>query len=321
MIEIKNIKKAYGGCEVLKGISLSVARGDVYGLVGRSGAGKSTLLRCINGLEKFNDGTLLVNDVDISSLTRKDLRIFRKKMGMIFQNFSLLKRKTVYQNIALPMMCWRYSKQEIDDKVKKLIKIIDLGDKLHERPDNLSGGQKQRVAIARALSLDPEILLCDEITSALDPKTSRDILELLNKINEEFNITIVVVTHQMSVVKKVCHKICILEDGEIHADGEVGAIFLNEPPALKNLLGEEEILLPKGGVNLKIVYTDKNVNDRVISNMCQNLGIGFSLVWGQSEAYRNFVLGTAIINIDEDNLPAVERYIEELNLSWKVLEA
>lgn len=320
MIEISNLQKSYEDNVVLKDINISIKSGEIYGLVGRSGAGKSTLLRCINGLEKYREGNLIVNDVEVKELRSKDLRAFRKNMGMIFQHFSLMERKTVYQNIALPMECWGFSRDKIDKRVKELIQIIDLEDKLYDRPASLSGGQKQRVAIARALSLDPEILLCDEITSALDPKTEQSILQLLRKINEELNKTIILVTHQMSVVKEVCHKICILDSGEIRSDGDVKDIFIDEPDALKNLLGNEEVPLPKTGVNIRIVYTDDNVNDRVISDLSHKMNVGFSLIWGKTERYRDTLLGVAVINIDEEDLPIVNSYINNLNLKWEMIK-
>lgn len=320
MIEISNLEKSYKEKIVLQGIDLTIEAGEIYGLIGRSGAGKSTLLRCINGLESYQGGNLSVNGVEVKNIVDKDLRIFRKNIGMIFQHFSLMERKTVYQNIALPMKCWGFSPEEIDKRVHELIEIIELEDKLHERPNSLSGGQKQRVAIARALALDPDILLCDEITSALDPKTEQNILQLLRKINEELNKTIVVVTHQMSVVKAVCHKICILEQGEIRANGHVEDIFLHEPDALRNLLGDEEVPLPKEGVNIRIIYTGENVNDRVISDMCQEWNVGFSLIWGKTEQYRDTFLGVTVINIDQENLSVVEDYISQLDLRWEVLK-
>lgn len=320
MIEISNLQKSYEDNVVLKDINISIKAGEIYGLVGRSGAGKSTLLRCINGLEKYREGNLIVSNVEVKELRNEDLRVFRRNMGMIFQHFSLMERKTVYQNIALPMKCWGFSRDEIDKRVKELIQIIDLQDKLYDRPASLSGGQKQRVAIARALSLDPDILLCDEITSALDPKTEQSILQLLRKVNEELNKTIILVTHQMSVVKEVCHKICILDSGEIRADGDAKDIFIDEPEALKKLLGNEELSLPKTGVNIRIVYTDDNVNDRVISDLSYKMNVRFSLIWGKTERYRDTLLGVAVINIDEEDLPTVNNYINNLDLKWEMIK-
>lgn len=217
MIEILNLQKFYGDTKVLRDINVEIDKGDIYGLLGVSGAGKSTLLRCINGLESYEAGSLKVNDVEVKNLNEKELRAFRKNIGMIFQQFSLLERKTVYENVALPMECWGYKKQDIDKKVKELLELVELGDKIKSKPKELSGGQKQRVAIARALTLDPQILLCDEATSALDPSITNSILELLKKINRELGITIVVVTHQMNVVKQVCNKMAILSKGNLEA--------------------------------------------------------------------------------------------------------
>ena len=169
MIEISNLQKCYGDIKVLRDINVEIHKEDIYGLLGVSGAGKSTLLRCINGLESYEGGSLKVNGVEVKDLNEKELREFRKNIGMIFQQFSLLERKTVYENVALPMNCWGYKKQDIDKKVKELLNLVELGDKLNSKPRELSGGQKQRVAIARALTLNPQILLCDEATSSLDP--------------------------------------------------------------------------------------------------------------------------------------------------------
>jgi len=231
-----------------------------------------------------------------------------------------MERKTVYQNVALPMECWNYPKAEIDKRVKELLKIVDIEDKIHEKPRSLSGGQKQRVAIARALSLNPKILLCDEATSALDPKTTQSILLLLRKINETLGIAIVFVTHQMSIVRQFCHKVCILENGEIMAKGVVSDIFSNQPQALKNLLGEEEEeVLPSHGINIKITYSEANVNDRVLSDMAQKLDIGFSLVWAKTEQYSDRVLGWVILNVDEENVPIVGKYLDDVSARWEVL--
>ncbi|WP_235601262.1 methionine ABC transporter ATP-binding protein [Tissierella sp. P1] len=215
MIEIKNLRKFYGNLEVLKGIDLQIEEGKIFGLVGRSGTGKSTLLRCINGLEKYNEGSLYVGDIDVKNLSEKELRSFRKDVGMIFQHFSLLERLTVYENIALPLRCWNYDKSFIDKRVRELLEVIDIPDKINSKPRELSGGQKQRVAIARALAMEPKILLCDEATSALDPKSTKSIISLLNKINKDLGITMVIVTHEMHVLRSICEEIAIIEDGRI----------------------------------------------------------------------------------------------------------
>ena len=261
MIKISKLKKKFGNLEVLKNINLTIEDGDIYGLVGRSGAGKSTLLRCINGLTDYQEGSLTVDGKEVKEFNSYEMREFRKSMGMIFQQFSLLNRKTVYQNIAVPMQCWNYPKDEIDKKVRDLLELVGLSDKMNAKPRNLSGGQKQRVAIARALSMDSKVLLCDEATSALDPKTTLSILELLKKINKERGITIIIVTHQMEVVRNACNKISILENGEIAAQGETKEIFAQGPKALQNLLGEENTKLPNTGRNIRISHYVNDISE------------------------------------------------------------
>ena len=231
MISIKGVNKSFDKSEVLKDISLDIRKGEIFGLVGHSGAGKSTLLRCINGLEKYNDGSIKVNDLEVKLLTSKEIRSFRKDLGMIFQHFSLLERRNVYENVALPLECWGYSKEDKEKRVNELLELVGLKDKKNSRPKELSGGQKQRVAIARALALNPKILLCDEATSALDPKTTKSILSLLREINEKLDITIIIVTHQMEVVKEICERVAIMEDGQVLAVGNTEDLFLKNPKA------------------------------------------------------------------------------------------
>ena len=211
MISIKNLNKHYGDIKVLNNISIDIKKGEIFAIVGHSGAGKSTLMRCINGLEEYTDGSLIVNNKEIKNLRKNELREFRKNIGMIFQHFSLIQRKTVFENIALPMQLWGYKKEEISKKVKELLVLVGLEEKTDVFPNQLSGGQKQRVAIARALTLNPDILLSDEATSALDPNTTTSILNLLKQINEKLNITIVLVTHEMEVVKQIAQKALLLE--------------------------------------------------------------------------------------------------------------
>ena len=263
MIEIKNLKKLWedDGSSVLEGINLTIEDGDIYALVGRSGAGKSTLLRCINGLTSYQEGSLKVDGCEIKDLKDKELREFRRHVGMIFQQFSLLERETVCKNVALPMQCWKYPKDQIDKKVRELLELVGLGDKMNAKPRNLSGGQKQRVAVARALTMDPKILLCDEATSALDPKTTNSILDLLMEINQKLGITVIIVTHQMEVVRKACNKACILENGKIADEGTVKEIFIKQPQSLKRLLGEETVKLPDEGHNIQIAYLVNNIHD------------------------------------------------------------
>ena len=205
MIDLVNVRKSFGDLEVLKDINIHIEEKEIYGIIGQSGAGKSTLLRCINGLESYESGTITVEGTTVNVKDKNALRQLRRNMGMIFQNFNLLERLDVYDNVALPMRFWGINPKtdKSRKKIEDLIELVGLKDKMHARPAELSGGQKQRVAIARALVNDPKILLCDEATSALDPRITKGILALLKKINEELGITIIVVTHQMEVVKEL----------------------------------------------------------------------------------------------------------------------
>ena len=317
MIIAENLCKNYGDLQVLKNIHLKIEDGDIYGLVGKSGVGKSTLLRCINGLETYQSGSLQVEGEEVSQKSGKALRLFRKQIGMVFQHFSLLERKSVRDNIALPMKCWGISGKESEKEVERLAKIVGLEDKLDVKARNLSGGQKQRVAIARALTLKPKILLCDEATSALDPKTTKDILKLLKKINQEMNITIVMVTHQMSVVREICNKVSILEKGRIVEEGDVASVFARYSKSLQNLLGETEITITKDGVTLKIIITDRKENDNLLSLIAINLGVPFSLVGGHIEQYREQKIGTFFIQIKKEYEERVKNYLKDKYVEYE----
>lgn len=222
MIEFKNVSKKYGNNTVLKNISFEIEKGDIFGIVGLSGAGKSTLIRTINRLENVDKGNVIVDSKDVKTLSKDDLIEFRKEVSMIFQNFNLLSSRTVYGNVNLPLEFEGIKNSEIVDE---MLKLVGLYDKFDTYVSKLSGGQKQRVAIARALVTKPKIILSDEATSALDPITANNILELLKKINKEFGITIVIITHQMEVIKKICNKIAVLKEGEIIEMGQTDVIF------------------------------------------------------------------------------------------------
>lgn len=319
MIIAENLCKNYGNLQVLKNINLKIDDGDIYGLVGKSGVGKSTLLRCINGLETYQSGSLKVEGEEISKKHGKDLRTFRKQIGMIFQHFSLLERKSVRDNIFLPMKCWGISGKEAEAKVESLAKIVGLEEKLDVKARNLSGGQKQRVAIARALTLNPRILLCDEATSALDPKTTKDILELLKRINQEMNITIVMVTHQMSVVREICNKVSILENGRIVEEGDVISVFSRYSKPLQNLLGENELEIPNEGTTMKIIIPDRQENDNLLALMAINLGIPFSVIGGHIEQYRNQKIGTFFIQMSEEYEFPIKNYLKEKYVKFETV--
>jgi D-methionine transport system ATP-binding protein len=320
MIKINSLKKTFGSLQVLNDINLTIGAGKIYGLIGRSGAGKSTLLRCINGLEHYDDGSLLVDGIEVKSLSSKEAREFKREIGMIFQQFSLLSRLTVYDNIALPMKCWNYQKTYIDKKVKDLVEIVGIPDKLYSKPSQLSGGQKQQVAIARALSMNPKILLCDEATSALDPKTAKSIISLLNQINQQLNITMVIVTHQMSVLRSVCEDIAILEDGMIMESGLVEEIFLRQPQALSNFIGDKDLILPTEGINLKILMSKEIADKPVITRMSRELQIDFMILGGETERYRNSIISSLIINVSEEVLPRIVSYLDDNNVIWKQIK-
>lgn len=237
---------------------------------------------------------------------------------MIFQHFSLLERRNVYDNVALPLECWGYSNSDIDKRVSELLELVGLSDKKESKPRELSGGQKQRVAIARALALNPSILLCDEATSALDPNTTKSILALLRDINEKLGITIIIVTHQMEVVKEICQRVAIMEGGEVIAVGKTEELFLKNSKALKDLIGEEEIL-PNEGINIRLFFPKDNSNDSIITAMARELNIDFSIVWGKLERFRDDVLGSLVINIKENQKDKVIKYLTSKNMPWEVI--
>lgn len=263
MIELKNISKTFHQknkkLKALNNVNLEVEKGKILGIIGFSGAGKSTLIRSVNLLEKPDEGQIIINGIDFSKLNSKQLAKQRKKIGMIFQHFNLLSSRTVSENIALPLELDNVSKSEINKKVNELLEIVGLQDKANEYPKNLSGGQKQRVAIARALANDPYLLLCDEATSALDPATTQSILELLKDINERLNITILLITHEMEVVKTICHRVVVIDQGEISAVGTLEQIISNrENDTIKQFITSKKMTMPP---ELKIQNTTEQSLD------------------------------------------------------------
>lgn len=322
LIEIKGLCKRFGNTSVLEGIDIDIQSGDIYGLVGVSGAGKSTLLRCINGLLPFEDGSLLVDGMDIQSLKCKDLRKFRSTIGMIFQQFSLLERMNVLENVCLPMKCLHYNKTEMLDKAMENLELVGLADRTKSLPRELSGGQKQRVAIARAMALEPKLLLCDEATSALDPNITQSILQLLKEINKKSKITIVVVTHQMEVVKNICSKMAVLCQGKLKISGEVEDIFLNHQDALVELLGQSVEFpreMGKGYIEiLNNTGSEKN-KQHVLSELAVQTGIDFDIVWGGLDRYRDKIAGNLVLAIDDHDMSKAKAFLTEKNADWRVL--
>ncbi len=319
MIEITNVNKSFEDFKVLSDVSLKINKGEIFGIIGHSGAGKSTLLRCINGLEGYNSGSIKVLNKEVGGLNTKEIRELRKNIGMIFQNFNLLNSISVYQNVALPLEVWGKNKEEIRKRVTELINLVGLESKMNSSPKELSGGQKQRVAIARALALNPSILLCDEATSALDPKTTKSVLQLLEEINKKLNITIVVVTHQMEVVKQICHRMAIMEDGFVKCQGTVDELFLRPEETLEKLLGEDTPLV-QNGVNVKIFFSKDISQKSIITKMARELDIDFSINWGRLEKFRDDVLGSLIINVEEKHSKRVLDYLNSNSISWEVVD-
>ena len=317
MIKIENLKKFYGATQIIDGVSLTVEKGEIFAIVGHSGAGKSTLLRCINGLEDYQSGSLKVFDKEISVLKDKKLRELRRDVGMIFQHFALMARKTAFENVATPLKFWGYSDGEIKKRVSELLELVGLANKAASYPGELSGGQKQRVAIARALALSPKILLSDEATSALDPNTTNSILELLKQINQTLDISVVLVTHEMEVVKSIARRAVLLESGKIIGSGTIEELFLKPDEKMKEFLGEDEIL-PSEGVNIRLFFPKEVAQNSVITHMARTLNIDFNIVWGKLEKLNENVLGSLVINVDPKDEARVTEYIKQSGVLWEV---
>ena len=317
MIKIEKLSKFYGDTQILFDVNLEVKKGEIFAIVGHSGAGKSTLLRCINGLESYQGGSLKVFDQEIKNLDETQQRHLRRDVGMIFQHFALMARKNVFENVATPLKFWGYKSDETEKRVRELLNLVGLESKAKSYPSELSGGQKQRVAIARALALNPKILLSDEATSALDPNTTNQILELLEKINKELDISVVIVTHEMEVVKSIAKRAILLEGGKIIGSGSIEELFLKPDEKMKEFLGEVEIL-PSTGTNIRLFFPKEVAQNSVITHMARSLNIDFNIVWGKLEKLNDNVLGSLVINIDEKDKENVLAYIKQSGVLWEV---
>lgn len=325
MIEIKNVSKTFKSKEAhvdaLKNVTLTIDKGDIFGIIGYSGAGKSTLLRCINGLEVPTSGEVLLLGQDITQLKEKELRHIRKKIGMIFQHFNLMHSKTVFENIAYPLKSQKLSKSTIADRVKDLLRLVDLEDKVNSYPSQLSGGQKQRVAIARALATNPEILLCDEATSALDPQTTQSILALLKKINKELGITIVLITHQMEVIKEICNKIAVMEHGCVLEVGQLIDVYTKPQSQItQDFLAKdmhfERLSLPHEGETAKMLhlkYIGGSTGSPLISALSQHFKVTANITFGNIEKLQDILVGNLVIDLhgSEEEVQKALDYIRQ----------
>jgi D-methionine transport system ATP-binding protein len=336
LIEIKNLSKVYDSqgliVEALKNINLNIDDGEIYGIMGLSGAGKSSLLRCINMLEIPTSGELLINGTDVTKLNKSNLRQVRQKIGMIFQHFNLLMNSTVYENIAFPLRILKTPESEINKRVVKLLEVVELSDKKDVYPSQLSGGQKQRVGIARALANNPEIILCDEATSALDPTTTESILALLKSINKETGITIVVITHEMHVIKHLCDKVAVIVNGIIVESGNVVEVF-SDPKTetskrfLKNMIAElpENILRDKksGEKVIRLYYLEDSANQPVISHLVKEFNIDANILSGSIERIQDSAVGNLLLKLsgEKNNIDcAISSLKERADVRIEVLE-
>ena len=283
-IEIRGLCKVYpipgGEVHALTNINLTIQKGDIYGIIGMSGAGKSTLIRCLNRLDTPTDGQILIDGENILAMNKKQLRATRRRMAMIFQQFNLLMQKSVARNVRYPLDIAGVPKKQANERVMELLKIVGLEDKANAYPAQLSGGQKQRVAIARALASDPEMLLCDEATSALDPMTTQSILALLQKINQELGITVVLITHEMAVIRQICNKVAILDGGLLAEEGTVDDVFMHTKSAagrrLFGILPEQEEIPPQSAI--RIVFDGESAEQPIISKLVKEIGLDVNIL-------------------------------------------
>ena len=333
VIELQHLCKSFeqpeGVVKALDDINISIEKADIYGVIGMSGAGKSTLVRCMNYLERPTSGEVFIDGKQLGVLSERELRNERKNISMIFQHFNLLMQKNVLSNVCFPLRLQRLKKKEAEKKAYELLETVGLRDKAKAYPAQLSGGQKQRVAIARALASDPKILLCDEATSALDPQTTESILELLKSINEQYGITIVIITHQMSVIQKICNRVAIIEDGHLAEEGSVEDIFANpkSKAAKKLIFGAENTELEKtyfaensqsaNSKKIRIVFSTNSAFEPVISNMVLEFGIPVNILYADTRNVGGIAKGEMILGLPEDVTlqEKIDRYLEDKGLA------
>ncbi|MBQ4093067.1 MAG: ATP-binding cassette domain-containing protein [Firmicutes bacterium] len=325
MIEIKNLSKRFvtsdGVVNALENVNLTINKGDIYGIIGMSGAGKSTLVRCINMLERPTEGSVLIDGRDIGALNEKELREVRRKVTMIFQGFNLLMQRTCLKNICFPLELSGMKAADAKKRAMELLEIVGLPDKANAYPAQLSGGQKQRIAIARALATDPEVLLCDEATSALDPKTTHSILELIREINEKIGITVIIITHQMSVIEEVCDHVAILDNGVVVEEGEVGTVFSNpQSEAARRLVfpdGVESIIYGESNARrIRVVFNGaKAATAPLITQMAIDCNIAANILGASTRIIGDKVYGNMLLGLDggDDIVAQAKAYLERIS--------
>lgn len=341
MIALENVTKTFHLLDqtvrAVENVSLTVEQGEIFGIIGFSGAGKSTLVRCINLLERPTSGKVLIDGVDLTALSEKELRRTRKKIGMIFQQFNLFASRTVFQNIAYPLKHSGSKREEIAERVQELLSLVDLKEKENAYPSQLSGGQKQRVAIARALACNPSILLCDEATSALDPQTTLSILKLLKKLNARLGITIVVVTHEMQVVKEICGRVAVMEEGRVVEQGDVFSVFARPKQKITqafvdttsnlskiNTLIDENASITEIGPGeciVKLKYLERSASEALISSVSRRFRIDANIIFGNIELIGSDPLGglVAIVSGEAENIEAAMEYLRNKGVGVEVI--
>lgn len=335
LIRFENVTKIYKGeneVVALKNIDLTINDGEIFGIIGLSGAGKSTLVRCINLLETPDEGRVLVDGVDMMNLTRRELRQHRKSIGMIFQHFNLLSSRTVAENVAFPLELSGVPKRQRIKKVRDLLELVGLSDKARAYPSQLSGGQKQRVGIARALANDQKILLCDEATSALDPQTTMSILELLKKINRERGITVVIITHEMHVIKEICDRVAVIEDGRIIETGIVEDVLLNPTTEtartfLKTVIKSEvppevaaRLKKSNGGELLQVTFLGGSTGEPIINEVVKNFDVVVNILYGNIDQIHDITFGMLVLKLTGPQRKQAKAFLEEKGLKVKVID-
>ena len=324
MIELRNLSKSFatsaGEVSALRNVNLTINDGDIYGIIGMSGAGKSTLVRCINMLERPTEGSVLLDGRDLGALNKKELREVRRNVTMIFQGFNLMMQRNCLKNVILPLKLAGMDTRKAEARGLELLEIVGLRDKAKAYPAQLSGGQQQRVAIARALATDPKVLLCDEATSALDPKTTHQILELIRDINKKLGITVIVITHQMSVVQEICNRVAILEHGEVVEEGEVAQVFANpKAEATRNLvypeMADSAVLGNVHGQRVRIIFNGAiAAREPLIARMAMEVGVAASILGASTRSVGDRAYGYILLEIPggPDDLARAVNFLREM---------